>query len=592
MLVDLHLGKHQHDNPIVNLPTKMAFRRRAQPAVLAVFVIIVLLLFSTSRKSPLTAVPFTSKELKFEQSSYDWSNTKQYFPVASLAPLPQGGPHQLPKVQHQPITIPPHSQQDKINQQRRQSVRDTFVRCWKAYREHAWLHDELKPLSGGQKDPFGGWGATLVDSLDSLWIMDLKQEFFEAASAAVKLDWANTSETGVNLFETTIRHLGGLLSAYDLSREPALLSKAIELGDMLLMAFDTPNRMPGFWLNFEDAKQGRQLAGTHDPSAGPTSLGLEFTRLAMITGENKYYDAVTRVAKFLEDSQEQSLLPGMWPAMIDFRTQQVIGDDSFTLGALADSLYEYIPKMFVLLGGREAPVSYENMYRRTMEVVINNLLFRPMLPNGEDILFAGTAFARDDGIQLVPEGQHLSCFTGGMFALGGQIFQIQEHVNIGERLARGCAWAYQAFPTGVMPEIFALLECNTLQGCEWDDERWRKEGDQNLKPGFRHARDPRYILRPEAIESLFILYRITGSEDLRELAWEMFQNITEATETDLANSAIKDVTTRGKTEKEDSMESFWLAETLKYFYLIFSPPDYISLDEFVFNTEAHPLRRV
>lgn len=117
------------------------------------------------------------------------------------------------------------------------------------------------PVSGGHKNPFGGWAATLVDSLDSLWIMGLKEEFYQAAGAATRINWNVTKETGVNLFEITIRHLGGLLSAYELSGERALLLKAQELGEMLYMAFDTPNRIPGFWFTFEDAKAGSQMAG-------------------------------------------------------------------------------------------------------------------------------------------------------------------------------------------------------------------------------------------------------------------------------------------------------------------------------------------
>ncbi|KAJ4334472.1 hypothetical protein N0V85_009931 [Neurospora sp. IMI 360204] len=84
---------------------------------------------------------------------------------------------------------------------------------------------------------------------------------------------------------------------------------------------------------------------------------------------------------------------------------------------------------------------------------------------------------------------------------------------------------------------------------------------------------------------------MTGKEDLRDLAWQMFESIVNATETELAYSAIADVTVKGPTTKTDSMESFWLAETLKYFYLIFSPPNLINLDEYVFNTEAHPFLR-
>lgn len=387
--------------------------------------------------------------------------------------------------------------------------------------------------------------------------MGLKDEFYNAAAAAVAIDFGNTTEgtTSINLFETTIRHLGGLLSAHDLSGEPALLEKAKELGDLLYIAFDTPNRIPGFWLNFDDARAGRQLAGTHDPSASPTSLSLEFTRLAQLTGDDKYYDAINRVSRFLERTQEESKLPGMWPAMINFRQGHVRGDNSFALGALADSLYECLPKMYVLLGGRNGAEAYKKMYLRAMEVVTEYILFRPMLPKREDILFAGTTFVHDDGgIQLVPEGQHLHCFLGGMFAVGGRLFGDQQHVSIGERLARGCAWVYNSFPTGLMPEYFSLLECHSLKACSWNESLWDKEGNKSLTKGFRHARDPRYQLRPEAIESIFILYRITGQEDLRDTAWTMFESIMAGTRAPFGHAAVKDVTVSGIPEKEDSME--------------------------------------
>lgn len=156
-----------------------------------------------------------------------------------------------------------------------------------------------------------------------------------------------------NTSQTTIRHLGGLLSVYDLSAEPALLQKAQELSDMLYMSFDIPNRMPGFWLDRENARAGRQSAGTNDPSDSPASLSLEFTRLSQLTVNEKYYDAIERIRKFLAESQEKSRLPGMWPRNIDFRNLDVSKDNIFTLGALADSLHEYLPKMFFLTDGLE-----------------------------------------------------------------------------------------------------------------------------------------------------------------------------------------------------------------------------------------------
>ncbi|KAK2610991.1 hypothetical protein N8I77_004374 [Diaporthe amygdali] len=104
-----------------------------------------------------------------------------------------------------------------------------------------------------------------------------------------------------------------------------------------MRGFDTPNRLPGFWLNFEEALNGRLLAGTNDPSASSSSLSPEFTRLAQLTGNDKYYDAIDRVRQFLVRSQDHTRLPGMWPTTLDFRHEAANGD-TLTLGALADSL--------------------------------------------------------------------------------------------------------------------------------------------------------------------------------------------------------------------------------------------------------------
>jgi mannosyl-oligosaccharide alpha-1,2-mannosidase len=106
-----------------------------------------------------------------------------------------------------------------------------------------------------------------------------------------------------------------------------------------------------------------------------------------------------------------------------------------------------------------------------------------------------------------------------------------------------------------MPEIFNLIPCSSIDGpCPFDEGRWQKEGNKRLKKGFKNAREPKYILRPEAIESVFLLYRMTGKADLRELAWRMFEALMAATKTPLANSAIEDVTVEGETTKTDSME--------------------------------------
>jgi mannosyl-oligosaccharide alpha-1,2-mannosidase len=357
-------------------------------------------------------VPYSA----FVKTGFDWSRVPQKYPVptAELAALPRGRPRDLPQVQFHFRTDASSTgrARERVLRERRELVKEAFVKSWTSYKTHAWMYDELAPVSGTGKNTFGGWAATLVDSLDTLWIMDMRDEFYAAATAVAALDWSATKETSCNFFETTIRHLGGLLGAFDLSGESVLLHKAVELGDMLYMAFDTPTRMPPFWLDFEKAKQGQLRPGTHDPSASIASSSLEFTRLARLTGEDKYYDAIDRITRLLDRTQASTKLPGMWPTFFDLENLVLDQQREFTLGALADSLYELLPKMYALLGGLE-PV-YEKLYRDAMETVKNHLIFRPAVPGQADILFTGNAFVKPDGsVELQPEGQHLGCFVGG-----------------------------------------------------------------------------------------------------------------------------------------------------------------------------------
>ncbi|KAI0877816.1 glycoside hydrolase family 47 protein [Hypoxylon argillaceum] len=563
------------------------FRRKLLVAITLLLIVLLYLLVGLVPEKHSVLWGFT-----YVHDSYDWSKQKIFHPVSEYNPLPTGRPRSLPQVQYafKEDNSAEGVAREAVLASRRSEVKEAFMKSWNSYKKVGFEWDEVLPVSGGGNNEagFGGWGASLVDSLSTLWIMDLMDEFHEAVAAAVTIDYSKSQDTSCNYFETTIRHLGGLLGAFDLSGETALLGKAVELGDMLYMAYDTPNRMPGFWLVFKDARTGQQVAGTHDSSAAVASSSLEFSRLSQLTGNNKYYDAISRVTQVLDEWQNKTKLPGMWPMYFDLQDLELDGVNSFTLGSVADSLYEYLPKTFAILGGLE-PV-YEKLYRGAMATAIENLLYRPKLPDQADILFSGNVYVSDEGPQLTAQSQHLGCFVGGMFGLGGKLFQIPEHVTIGEKITKGCVWAYDAMPAGIMPEVFDLIKCESLEPCEWNEVQWETVGDTSLKPGFVDAQDPRYLLRPEAVESVFILYRITGDAAYQDMAWTMFQAIRKATETDLAFSSIQSVRVTD-TVKSNSMESFWLAETLRYLYLTFSSPDFISLDEFVLNTEAHPLRR-
>lgn len=531
--------------------------------------------------------------------------------------LPEGEPRQLPRIQHEFSKKELSKSHNETQKARREAVKNVAKRSWRAYRDYAWGRDEVAPQTLVGQDTFAGWGATLVDSLDTLWIMGMKKDFGDAVRHVAAIDWNNATSWHCSLFETNIRYLGGLLSAYDLSQEKVLLDKATELGDMLHAAFDTPNHMPANSFHFQTAKEGKLVASKHESSSAAGSLSLEFTRLSQLTGDSKYYHAIDGIKKELERTQDTTNLPGMWPVFVDLQNNIFNAGTSFSLGASADSAYEYLSKMHALLGGLDP--TYEKMHTKAMAAAAKHLLFRPMIPDSApDVLFPGTVLSNGRTAELAPEIQHLGCFAGGMFALGGRLFHDESHVAIGDRLARGCAWAYSAFPTGVMPESATLIPCqpttdnnininndnddnnnddnnndkndnsnphppkekDNLAACPWSEARWtsttsNRAPTQQLPRGFASLGDTQYQLRPEAIESVFVLYRVTGEADLLEAAWQMFGSIRAATQTRLAHSAIGDVRAvavavegGGEAGKLDSMEvSFFFFFNRAWFYL-------------------------
>jgi mannosyl-oligosaccharide alpha-1,2-mannosidase len=175
-----------------------------------------------------------------------WVKTPERFPVApgELIKLPKEASKAMPKLQAKAKDETSEDKQERL--QRLSAIKAEFKHAWAGYKQVAMGHDEIKPLTESFDDPFNGWGATLVDSLDTLWIMDLKDEFSEGIDFVKKIDFTTSPREDIPLFETVIRYLGGLLGAYDISGQKyeILLEKAEQLAEVLIGAFDTPNRTP------------------------------------------------------------------------------------------------------------------------------------------------------------------------------------------------------------------------------------------------------------------------------------------------------------------------------------------------------------
>ncbi|KAI4132792.1 MAG: hypothetical protein LQ338_000496 [Usnochroma carphineum] len=532
------------------------------------------------------------------------AKASEHYPVTWLISIPTGTPAKIPKIQHNFGT---ETEKEKAErEQRLTAVKESFVHSWAGYKKYAWKEDELAPIRGGHATTFGGWGATLVDSLDTLWLMGLKGDFEEALKAVEEIDFSTPRLEKLNVFETTIRYLGGFLGAYDLSggKYPMLLDKAKEVGDFLYGAFDTPNRLPVTRWDWEAARKGKmQEAPESALIAEVGSLTLEFTRLAQLTKDAKYFDAIQRITDVLDEQQNKTALPGLWPVIMDAR-QGKFFDVGFTLGGMADSTYEYLPKQHLLLGGLTQ--QYKKMYETALGPAMKHIFFHAMNPEDEEILVSSSVRVNMNAGVIVPEfkGQHLASFTGGMVGIGAKIFERPDDLKTARQLVDGCIWGYNHTQTGIMPEIFHMVPCKDDE-CKWDEGRWLRAvasrtdkierifesmtdeakgrwvaDDQRLPQGFSSIPDRKYILRPEAIESVFVFYRITGEKKYQDAAWRMFTAIEKYTRTDIANAPIHDVTA-ADPPKDDRMESFWLAETLKYFYAIFADPEVLSLDDYV-----------
>ena len=306
----------------------------------------------------------------------------------------------------------------------------------------------------------------------------------------------------------------------------------------------------------------------------------------------------------IQKQQDSTGLSGIWPIIVnpkDTNFRGGVGSD-YSLGAMADSLYEYLPKEFMLLGGLH--LEYRLIYEKVIARAKESLFFRPLTQGNLDILISGTVHVEEHGIELDTQGQHLVCFVGGMVAMAARLFKAPKDLEVARKLVDGCIWSYGNTVTGLMPEIFHAIPCPN-SNCQWDAAAWHRTAmsrakdfrgpvealikETHLSPGFSDIPDRRYVLRPEAIEAIFVLYRTTGDEVLREKAWTMFEAVEKYTRTEIAHTVFNDVTAP-EAPQDDRMETFWTAETLKYFYLLFFEPDVISLDDYVFNTEAHPFK--
>jgi len=286
---------------------------------------------------------------------------------------------------------------------------------------------------------------------------------------------------------------------------------------------------------------------------------MKFITLAKKTGKRKYAEAALKVIEVLDHQTKPN---GLYPIYIDPESGGFTSG-AVSLGALGDSAYEYLLKMWVLTD-HKVP-RFRKMYAAAANAVLDQLYVTD--PKYSFV-------AEWSGSTRVDKFDHLACFTSGMFGLGARHLtsddaDLDRHMEAAKGIAKTCHLMYDEYPAGISPEsVYFTPGANGLE----------------MRSGASY-----YILRPEAVESLFIMWRLTKDPVYRQWGWKIVQALNTHCRTRNGFAGLRDVNS-ATPPQDDQQQSFFLAETLKYLYLLFTPDHIINLDEYVFNTEAHPMR--
>uniref|UniRef100_A0A3Q1AWN2 alpha-1,2-Mannosidase n=1 Tax=Amphiprion ocellaris TaxID=80972 RepID=A0A3Q1AWN2_AMPOC len=445
---------------------------------------------------------------------------------------------------------------DPQTNERREKVKEMMKFAWDNYKRYAWGKNELRPLTrnGHIGNMFGGLrGASIIDSLDTLYIMGLMEEYNDAKEwVQTNLDLNSNGEA--SLFEVNIRYVGGLLSAYYLTGEELFKNKAMELGEKLLPAFNTPTGIPRGVINL--GSWGWASAGSSILAEFGT-LHLEFVHLTELSNNPVYTEKVMNIRKLLNKIEKPH---GLYPNFLSPVSGNWV-QHHVSIGGLGDSFYEYLIKSYLMSDKTDDDA--KRMYYGALEAIEANLVQKS--PGGL------TYMAEWRGGILDHKMGHLACFSGGMIGIGaddGAPEKRQHYLDLAAEITHTCHESYTRSATKLGPEAFRF--------------------DGGAEATATRLSDRYYILRPEVIESYMYMWRLTHDPKYREWGWEAVEALEQHCRVESGFSGIRDVYTM--TVSHDNMQqSFFLSETLKYLYLLFSDDDLLPLEDWVFNTEAHPL---
>jgi mannosyl-oligosaccharide alpha-1,2-mannosidase len=418
-------------------------------------------------------------------------------------------------------------------------VRREMRWAWQQYRARAWGKDQIKPLSGGFESfplKHHHLGLTIVEALDTLWVMGLDDEFRDGVEWVKRnLDFDVDGE--VSVFETSIRLVGGFLSAFHACGDPALLMKARDCADRLLPSFAaSPLGIPHRFINL-------RTGALRDPITNPAETGTfipEFGFLSRATGDDRYRAAAKRaqVSMFKRRSKIGLLADSIHCMTGAWKSRRA------TIGPPSDSYYEYLWDGWDLLGDRDCLA----MYRACTAAILRH---QPQRTVGH-LWFVDVDF--ETGKRINWDQDELASFYCGLLAQGGA-------TGFGAAYTRSWAAVQKRF--GVLPEGYDAATGKVLSATN--------------------------SLRPELADAAFNLWLHDRREEWRMIARDHYLAMKRWNRARYGYATLADVTATPKVQS-DHCPAYWWSEQMKYYYLMFANTPRFDYRRPYLSTEGNVLR--
>ncbi|MCT4644931.1 MAG: glycoside hydrolase family 47 protein [Carboxylicivirga sp.] len=438
---------------------------------------------------------------------------------------------------------------NESRQQLADEVKSEFIRSWEGYKKYAWGHDVLLPVSGGYQDWYEeSLHISPIDAYSTMKVMGLEDYANEIEKYVVdSISW--DKDLYVKTFEVNIRILGGLLAMYEYTGDQMILDKTEDFGQRMLKAFDSPTGMPYYWFNLKTGETKGEKINVAEAASYMFEMGI----LSYYTKNPVYYQTAKKANLAIWERVSDKKLVG---ENINVETGEWLNNTSHICAGI-DSYYEYLLKSYLLFGDKEL----EPIWRQSVDAVNTYLVeesdtsywykrvdmhtgkkkTNPMYNDNPDLIEGGIVTLYD-------------AFWPAVLTLDGDFIRAEKNQDTWN-------WLWNRY--GLEPMIYDF---------------------DAAVPGY-----PAYDLNPEIIESAYYLYHFTGKEKFYHMVDQYWSDIKKYCKTDIAFSAVNDVRTM---EKKDYMPTFFFAETMKYLYLTFTMHDKsFVLDDYIFNTEAHPFKK-